>query len=384
MTAHTAPLPLDMDRPVPTDASARARATPLSDDACWTALTRKDRAYDGRFVFGVVTTGVFCKPSCAARTPKRQNVRFYANVADAARDGLRPCLRCRPLDPAQGTPAIEAVAAACEFIRRHAAEALTLDAIAARAGVSRFHFQRTFKAAVGITPTQFVEACRVARLKRQLRRGGTVTAAAYGAGFGSSSRLYERVDTRLGMTPTQYRAGGRGVAISCGTARTPLGLLMVGATDRGVCFVEFGDSQAALLATLKAEYPAAAVTPMQRPYPAQFDAWMAALVRHLDDARVEVRIPIDVRATAFQLKVWRYLQAIPAGDVRTYAEVARDLGRPAAARAVARACATNPVAIVVPCHRVIRGDGGLAGYRWGIERKRVLLDRERRAASKAR
>jgi AraC family transcriptional regulator of adaptative response/methylated-DNA-[protein]-cysteine methyltransferase len=347
-------------------------------------VTRRDRGYDGRFVFGVVTTGVFCKPSCAARAPKRQNVRFYAGVTDAARDGLRPCLRCRPLDDGARAPHGAAIAAACAFIRQRAGEPLTLDAMAARAGLSRFHFLRTFKAAVGITPTQFVEACRLARLKRHLRRGGSVTDAAYGAGFGSSSRLYERVDTRLGMTPTQYRAGGRGVAISCGTARTPVGLLMVGATDRGVCFVEFGDSHEALLATLRAEYPAATITPMQRPYPPQFDAWMDALARHLDDARVDLQIPIDVRATAFQLKVWRYLQAIPAGGVRTYAEVARDLGQPTAARAVARACATNPVAIVVPCHRVIRGDGGLAGYRWGVERKRVLLDRERRAGSKAR
>jgi AraC family transcriptional regulator of adaptative response/methylated-DNA-[protein]-cysteine methyltransferase len=355
---------------------------PLTDDACWAAVTGKDRTQDGRFVFGVVTTGVFCKPSCAARPPKRPNVRFYATVTDAARDGLRPCLRCRPLDPIEGTPAVAAIGAVCRFIRQHADEPLTLDALSARAGLSRFHFQRTFKAAIGITPTQYVEACRLSRLKRQLRRGGSVTDAMYGAGFGSSSRLYERVDTRLGMTPTQYRAGGRGTVISCGSARTPIGLLMLGATDRGVCFVQFGETDDALQASLRAEYPAAAIEQMRRPYPAQFDAWMTSLVRHLDDARVDVQVPIDVRATAFQLKVWRSLQSIPAGDVRTYTEVARDLGQPTAARAVARACATNPVAIVVPCHRVIRGDGSLAGYRWGLERKRVLLDRERHARSK--
>lgn len=357
-------------------------AGPLTDDACWAAVTSRDRSQDGRFVFGVVTTGVFCRPSCGARTPRRQNVRFYATVADAAREGLRPCLRCRPLESVHRTPGAEAIGAACEFIRTHADEPLTLDALAARAGLSRFHFQRTFKAAVGITPTQYVEACRLARLKRQLRRGGSVTDAMYGAGFGSSSRLYERVDTRLGMTPTQYRAGGQGVLISCGSSATPLGMLMVGATDRGVCFVQFGDSHEALLASLRAEYPAAVVEPMRTPYPPQFDAWMTALVDHLADARVELHVPMDVRATAFQLKVWRYLQSIPAGDVRTYAEVARELGQPTAARAVARACATNPVAILVPCHRVIRGDGSLAGYRWGIERKRVLLDRERRARAR--
>ncbi len=354
----------------------------LNDEACWTAVTSKDRTQDGRFVFGVVTTGVFCRPSCGARTPKRQNVRFYATVTDAARDGLRPCLRCRPLAPAQDARSAAAVTALCAYIRDHADEPLTLDVLATHAGLSRFHLQRTFKAALGLTPAQYVEACRITHLKRGLRQGAAVTTAMHGAGFGSSSRLYERVDTRLGMTPTQYRAGGRGVLISCGSAPTPLGLLMVGATDRGVCFVQFGDSHEALLASLRAEYPAAAIEPMRAPYPPQFDAWMASLVRHLEDARVDVQVPIDVRATAFQLKVWRYLQSIPAGDVRTYTEVARDLGQPTADRAVARACATNPVAIVVPCHRVIRGDGSLAGYRWGLERKRVLLDRERRVRSK--
>ena len=351
----------------------------LNEQACWKAVTTKDRTQDGRFVFGVVTTGVFCRPSCPARTPKRQNVRFFATVADAARTGLRPCLRCRPLEPAQEKRTANTITAICAYIRAHADEPLTLDTLASRAALSRFHFQRTFKSAVGITPTQYIEACRLARFKRQLRRGSQVTDAIYGAGFGSSSRVYERVDTRLGMTPIEYRAGGKGVTISCGSAKTPLGTLMIGATTRGVCFVEFGDSHEALLAAIRAEYPAAIVVEMRKPYPAQFDAWMTSLVDHLADARQSLDVPIDVRATAFQLKVWRYLQSIPSGDVQTYAEVARAIGQPAAARAVGRACATNPVAIVVPCHRVIRGDGALGGYRWGLERKRVLLDRERRA-----
>lgn len=357
---------------------------PLDETACWTAVASKDRSQDGRFVFGVLTTGVFCRPSCAARTPRRQNVRFYATTTEAARDGLRPCLRCRPLEPATGTRSAAAVGRACQYIRAHADEPLTLDVIATRVGLTRFHFQRTFKAAVGLTPAQYLEACRLARFKGELRRGRSVIEATYDAGFGSSSRVYERVDTRLGMTPAQYRSGGHGVRISCGSAETPLGTLMVGATDRGVCFAQFGASHDTLLAALRSEYPSAAIEEMRRPYPAQFDAWITSLVRHLEDARVSTDVPIDVRATAFQWRVWRYLQAIPSGEVRSYAEVARGIGHPAAARAVAAACAANPVAIVVPCHRVIRGDGSLAGYRWGIERKRVLLDHERRARAAGR
>jgi AraC family transcriptional regulator of adaptative response/methylated-DNA-[protein]-cysteine methyltransferase len=332
----------------------------------------------------VVTTGVFCRPSCPARTPKRQNVRFFAAAADAARAGLRPCRRCRPLGATQDARTGAAIGAICAFIRSHADEPLTLDALASRAGLSRFHFQRTFKSAVGITPTQYIEACRLARFKHRLRRGASVTDAIYGAGFGSSSRVYERVDTRLGMTPVEYRSGGKGVAISCGSARTPLGTLMVGATGRGVCFVQFGESHDALLAAVRAEYPAALIDEMRKPYPAQFDAWISGLVNHLSDSRQSLEVPIDVRATAFQLKVWRYLQGIPAGDVQTYAEVARGIGKPAAARAVGRACATNPLAILVPCHRVIRGDGALGGYRWGLERKRLLIDRERQTRAQAR
>ena len=358
--------------------------TSLDERACWQAVAARDRAQDGRFVFGVVTTGVFCRPSCPSRAPNRTNVRFYDTPADAARDGLRPCLRCRPLEPARDTRTGAAIDKVWRYVRANAGGPITLDDLAAHAGLSRFHLQRAFKSAVGITPAQYVEACRLAHFKRRLRGGASVTDALYGAGFGSSSRLYERVDTRLGMTPVQYRAGGSGVAISCGSAKTPFGTLMVGATDRGVCFVQFGESHAALLAAIRAEYPAAGIAEMRRPYPAPFDAWIESLVDHLADARQSIDVPMDVRATAFQLKVWRYLQSIPAGEVRSYAEVARGIRRPAAARAVARACAANPVALVVPCHRVIRGDGGLGGYRWGLERKRALLDRERRAKAEER
>jgi AraC family transcriptional regulator of adaptative response/methylated-DNA-[protein]-cysteine methyltransferase len=349
----------------------------LNEDACWSAVVHKDSAQDGRFLFGVLTTGVFCRPSCPARTPLRKNVRFYETAADASRDGLRPCLRCRPLEDHLETPNVSKIRQLCGYIRDHAHEALTLDVLARRAGMSRFHFQRTFKEIVGVTPKQYADACRMGQLKGNLRRQGSVTDAIYEAGFGSSSRLYERLDTRLGMTPGEYRAGGRGVAISCASAETPLGLLMIGATDRGLCFVQFGDTPEQLLGMLRKEYPNAAIDDMTRPYPRQLELWMNALTAHIAGFQQADELPLDVRGTAFQLRVWRYLQSIPSGDVRSYGEVAKGIGQPAATRAVARACASNRVAITIPCHRVVRGDGTLGGYKWGVERKRMLLDRER-------
>jgi AraC family transcriptional regulator of adaptative response/methylated-DNA-[protein]-cysteine methyltransferase len=359
------------------DGRTRGRRAMLNEDACWNAVVHKDSAQDGRFLFGVLTTGVFCRPSCPARTPLRKNVRFYETAADASRDGLRPCLRCRPLEDHLETPNVSKIRQLCGYIRDHADEAMTLDVLARRAGMSRFHFQRTFKEIVGVTPKQYADACRMGQLKGNLRRQGSVTDAIYEAGFGSSSRLYERLDTRLGMTPGEYRAGGTGVAISCASAETPLGLLMIGATDRGLCFVQFGDTPEQLLGMLRKEYPNAAIDEMTRPYPPQFELWMNALTAHIEGFEQADELPLDVRGTAFQLRVWRYLQSIPSGDVRSYGEVANGIGQPAATRAVARACASNRVAITIPCHRVVRGDGTLGGYKWGVERKRVLLDRER-------
>jgi AraC family transcriptional regulator of adaptative response/methylated-DNA-[protein]-cysteine methyltransferase len=309
-------------------------------------------------------------------------VRFFATAAEAVRGGFRPCRRCNPLAARADEAAHRAVARTCSYIQSHADEPLTLETLARHAGLSRFHLQRTFTAIVGISPAQFVEACRLRRLRRSLRGGASVTDALYDAGFGSSSRLYERVNTRLGMTPSQYRSGGRGLAIACASAPTSLGTLMIGATDRGVCFVQFGESHQALLAALRAEYPQAAIDSLRKPYPPQFVAWIDALREHLGDPAHAIDLPLDVRATAFQLKVWRYLQSIPAGAVQSYQEVADGIGRPTAARAVAAACASNRVALVIPCHRVIRGDGSPGGYRWGIERKRRLLAQERRAAAR--
>lgn len=352
---------------------------PLDAEICWQAVAGRDATHDGSFFYGVLTTGVFCRPSCAARTPKRENVRFYRTPDEAERDGLRACLRCKPLDPGGMR---ERMLALCRHIEQNAGESLTLEQLGRVAGMSPAHLQRTFKAVVGVSPKQYLDNWRLRGFKASLREGeADVTGTIFDAGFGSLSRLYEKVDTHLGMTPMEYRAGGRGLEITYALSRTPLGLLLLGATDRGLCFLQFGDDERVLLEMLRAEYPAAVLRAMPEPPPESYSVWMAALNRHLEGQSPDLRLPVHVRGTAFQLKVWRYLQSIPAGTVESYQEVAKGIGQPAAARAVARACASNMVALAIPCHRVIRGTGALGGYRWGVDRKRVLLDRERTQAA---
>ncbi|MGH9432176.1 MAG: bifunctional DNA-binding transcriptional regulator/O6-methylguanine-DNA methyltransferase Ada [Terriglobia bacterium] len=355
----------------------------LNAEQCWNAVVHKDKGQDGRFFFGVATTGVYCRPSCPSRAPLRKNVRFYSTPDEAERDGLRACLRCKPRT-ADADPDTARIRLLCDTIRRNSdsGEPLTLRELGRQADVSPFHLQRRFKAITGITPRQFVEGCRMETLKDELRSQKPVTDAIYTAGFGSSSRVYERVDTRLGMTPAEYRAGGEGISISYVCVKSPVGLMMLGATDRGLCSLQFGESRPELLALLRREYPAASLEAMKRPYPQQFRLWMNALFRHLRGRQPGLDLPVHTRATAFQLKVWTYLQSIPYGEVESYAEVAKAIGRPKAMRAVARACASNRVAIVIPCHRVIRGNGQLGGYRWGLGRKRVLIDRERAARAR--
>lgn len=274
----------------------------------------------------------------------------------------------------------------CDYIRAHCSngEPLTLKKLSQQADLSPFHLQRIFKAVTGSTPREYVELCRMDLLKSELRNGKPVTDAIYEAGFGGSSRVYERVDTRLGMTPREYRQRGKNVAISYATIESPLGLLMIGATDRGLCFVQFDESEAELLAKLHCEYPAASIQKMEEPYSPEFEKWTNELLRYLRREQVQWDVPVDVSASAFQMKVWRYLQSIPSGEVQSYAEVATAIGHPKAVRAVGSACAANRVAIAIPCHRVIRGDGGLGGYRWGLERKRVLIDEERKMRSAQR
>jgi AraC family transcriptional regulator, regulatory protein of adaptative response / methylated-DNA-[protein]-cysteine methyltransferase len=339
----------------------------IDNEECWLAVTRRENR---PFLYGVMTTGVYCRPTCGSRMPLRRNVRFYETAAEAERDGLRACKRCLP-------DGKDRVAEMCRFIEAHADRPPDLAELAARAGLSRFHVQRAFRAAMGVTPKEYAEAFRVRLLKHTLRDAGDVTEAVYEAGFGSSSRVYERADTRLGMTPAQYRKGGQGISITYASAMSPVGLLMIGATDRGLCFIQFGESEEELSAALRREYPQAQISPMGSPRPPEFDGWMRALMRHLEGVQPRLDLPLDVRATAFQMRVWKYLQTIPPGEVQSYGEVAAAIGAPKAVRAVARACASNTVAVAIPCHRVIRGTGELGGYRWGLERKRTLIDRER-------
>ncbi len=349
----------------------------MDEQARWQAVLERDAQQDGRFYYGVMTTGVYCRPSCASRRPLRKNVRFYATPAGAQADGLRPCKRCKPLQQRADSRTVERIEALCRHLEQHLDDAPTLDALAARAHLSPFHLQRQFKAVLGLSPKQYVDALRLHALRQGLRDGAPVTRAIQDAGYHSTSRVYARLATHLGMTPRQYRSGGRDVAISYASGETALGRVMIGATDRGLCFVQFGDSESELLNRLRTEYPGAALNPMDARQKTQFDAWMQALRSHLDGAVPAPELPLDLRGTAFQMKVWNYLCRIPSGEVRAYAEVARAIGHPKAVRAVASACAANRVALLVPCHRVIRGDGGLGGYKWGIERKRTLLDQER-------
>ena len=260
-----------------------------NQEQCWEALERRDRNADGHFYVGVLTTGVYCRPSCPSRRALRKNVRFYATPHDAERDGLRACLRCHPLEIGKD-PAAEKIQELCRYIEANPEAPHDLAELAARAGLSRFHLQRSFKAAVGLTPKQYADACRLRKLKHSLRESKDVAEAVYDAGFGSSSRVYERAGTRLGMTPNQYRQGGRGVAISYATAQTPVGLMMIGASDRGLCFVQFGESPDDMLKNLRKEYPSAEIAPMRTPHPAEFQQWMDALLLHLSGNRAQARI----------------------------------------------------------------------------------------------
>jgi AraC family transcriptional regulator of adaptative response/methylated-DNA-[protein]-cysteine methyltransferase len=354
----------------------------IDKNKCWQAVLERDQSQAGNFIYGVTTTGVFCHPGCGSRTPLRKNVRFYRTAADAKAAGFRPCLRCQS-KRLKGEAQIDRFAEVRRYIRKHIeyGELLKLEVLSKFFGQSPSYFQRTFKAAVGVTPRKYIEELRMQTFKEDLKSGKTVTNAIYEAGYGSSSRVYERVNSQLGMTPRQYRTGGKNVEISYATMTTPLGLIMIGATDRGLCFLEFGKSMPDLLSSLKHEYPAAQIKPLARPYSEQYLGWVEALKKYLEGEKALAKLPVALHGTAFQMKVWNYLQTIPSGSVLSYSEVARAIGQPSAVRAVAGACAANRIALVVPCHRVIRGDGGLGGYRWGMDRKQTLLDTERRTSS---
>lgn len=328
---------------------------------------RRDRAFDGRFVFGVTSTGIYCRPSCSARKPRRENVRFYANNTDAEQAGFRACMRCLPTE----TPLAERVRAVLD---QHGEENVTLAEIARAVGASAHHLQRAFKRQFGLSPKEYLGARRAERLKRQLQEGKDVTTATYEAGYGSSSRLYSQANARLGMTPATYRKRGRGMHIRFTTVSTSLGELLVGVTERGVCAVYLADDPTELEAMLRDEFANASI---ERAESDELREAIATIVGQLEQHAPTIDLPIDVQATAFQLRVWDALRKIPYGETRTYAQVAQSIGEPNAVRAVAGACARNRVAVVIPCHRVVRGDGATGGYRWGDERKRKLIERER-------
>ncbi len=358
----------------------------LDEDHCWQAVLQRDRTQDGHFYFGVTTTGVFCRPSCAARRPLRKNVRFFRTAPEAEREGLRSCLRCKPLDQAEDGRVAQ-IRELCDYIQSHcdSGDSLALEVLSRQVDLSPSRLRRMFLEIVGVTPRQYVEGCRFKTLKQGLRDGDSVTHAIYDAGFGSSSRVYEQTGSRLGMTPSEYRDGGRNLAISYALADTPAGRLMVAATDRGLCFVHFdnvaeGSTETVterLIKALHDEFPAATIRQTEAEGSEQLTLWIAALQRHLAGREPHLDLPVDIRATSFQLQVWRYLRSIPYGETRSYAQVAAAIGKPKAVRAVAGACAANRAALVIPCHRVIRANGELGGYRWGVDRKAQLLDRER-------
>jgi AraC family transcriptional regulator of adaptative response/methylated-DNA-[protein]-cysteine methyltransferase len=350
------------------------RAT--NPEELWQAVQSRDAGFDGAFVFAVRSTGIYCRPSCPARRPRREQVIFFSLPEAAKQAGFRACRRCHPEKANAGDPQVELAQRVCRYIEAHLddslEEPLTLAVLGAQMGVSQYHLQRVFKRIMGITPRQYAEACRLGQLKTRLKGGESVTSAMYNVGYGSSSRLYERAPAQLGMTPATYRRGGRGMHINYTVVNCPLGRLLVAATERGICAVSLGDSDATLEAVLLSEYPAAEIRRDSR----VLDEWVDILLRHLSGQQPHLDLPLDIQATAFQWRVWEELRAIPYGRTRSYSEIARAMGRPTAVRAVARACATNPVALVIPCHRVVREDNAFGGYRWGLERKRALLAQE--------
>ncbi len=350
----------------------------LNDLARWRAVEVRDRSADGLFVYGVRSTGVYCRPSCPSRRPRPDRVAFYDTPALAREAGFRACKRCMPDQAGAADVWIDKIQRACVYLANVDGHP-SLTNLARRVGGSSYHLQRNFKRIVGVTPREFAEACRLKKVKRHLRQGGDVTSAMFDAGYGSSSRFYERAVPKLGMAPSAYRRGGAGTEISYAIVPSALGRLLVGATPRGVCAISIGASDDELRRGLEREYPSASITEDR----GALKEFTGAILSHLAGRQPTLDLPLDIRATAFQWQVWQALAAIPYGETRTYRDVAKAIGRPAATRAVARACATNPVALAIPCHRVVPSGAGTGGYRWGVERKKALLKRESRKSDAA-
>ena len=338
---------------------------------CWLAVLNRDVTFDGRFVYAVRSTGIYCRPTCPSRRPGRSQVLFFAAPVEAEHAGFRPCRRCEPA--ARNAPQAKLVREVCRYLETNSSEHVPLRALSRRFTISASHLHRVFKRALGISISDYEKACRMKSFKAAVRNGRDVTTAMYEAGFGSSSRLYEASGWNLGMTPAAYKKGGDAVQIRYATSDCFLGRLLIASTDRGICAVILGNTDAELVSALRREYPHAGIT---RDKSSLEDA-VSKLLRHISGAEPCPEFPLDIRATAFQRRVWQELRGIPIGSTRSYSEIADRIGKPEAARAVARACASNPVALLIPCHRVIGKDGAPGGYRWGKDRKRKLLEKEK-------
>jgi AraC family transcriptional regulator, regulatory protein of adaptative response / methylated-DNA-[protein]-cysteine methyltransferase len=347
--------------------------SPTNEDQRWQAVVTRDARRDGDFVYAVSSTGIYCRPSCPSRKPNRARVQFFSVAEAAEQAGFRACLRCQPKRARVLDPQIDLVRRVCRYLNSTDSETSKLSDLAKHAGVSMFHLQRTFKSIMGISPRQYASAQRFGSFRNRVRQGESVTTAMYDSGFNSSSRLYEKASGELGMTPATYSRGGGGVSIMYTTVDSPLGRLLVAVTERGVCAVKMGDTDAELERDLRDEFSAADIQRAD----AELRETVQQVLNHLTNKELHSDLPLDIRSTAFQRQVWEKLREIPYGETVSYGAVARALGKPGAVRAVGRACATNPVALVIPCHRVVREDQSLGGYRWGLERKKKLLEQEK-------
>src|SRR5882757_9124064 len=360
----------------PNTTQSESNIPPSAAARFWRATMSRDARADGTFVLAVRSTHIYCRPSCPARRPLRRNVVFFRTREEAEKQGFRPCLRCKPNQVARPIALVER---ATKQLAESGEDSVRFGAMANSLGTTPATLRRAFLQVTGLRPRELAEALRLARFKKMLRASKNITDALYETGYGSSSRVYERSNAQLGMTPATYQKGGKGMKLGYTIADANLGKVLVAATDRGVSAVYLGDSEAKLLGELRDEYPKAEIAPAR----SGLEKWVKEIVSRTEGNPPRQELPLDLLATAFQRRVWQELQRIPLGKTRTYAQVARALGRPSASRAVARACATNPVSVVVPCHRVIRGDGNLAGYRWGLERKQRLLKTEHAEAAEA-
>jgi AraC family transcriptional regulator of adaptative response/methylated-DNA-[protein]-cysteine methyltransferase len=343
----------------------------LTDQARWNAVVRRDRRANKAFVYGVLTTSIYCRPACSSRLPKYDNVRFFNTCKEAEQAGFRPCKRCCPKSDETFDTHFASIVNACQLIE-NSEEPLPLKELGKRVGLSPFHFQRLFKKVIGITPKQYTMEKRLKRVCSELRKDSSVTDAIYGAGFASSSRFYEKAGSMLGMKPTEYKKGGAGIRIRFAVARAYLGWVLIGATLKGICSIDLGDNPEILKKRLRNRFPKAEILDNDD----IFQTWVKQILAHIEKPNLPLNLPLDIQGTAFQRLIWMALREIPPGSVSSYAEIAAKIGKPKAARAVARACASNQIALVIPCHRAVRRDGRLGGYRWDIERKRAVLERE--------